>query len=115
VWWQLSPASHRLAEEAFFFLRVVSVVPSLDGPLVDIRDRAVDPAVGETDLKDLPENAVVRVAIGFMQDGDFVPVAHSPALHRGESGGVTEWTFGEDASALEDPLVRAAIERATHV
>jgi hypothetical protein len=118
VWWQLSPASHRIAEEAFFFLRIVAIVPSWDGPQVDIRDRAVDPAVGETDLNDLPENGVVRVAIGFMQDGDFVPVAHSPALEMETHSGISvwnEWTFDEKPTALDDPLVLAALKRATHV
>ena len=113
VWWQLSARSQRLAEESFFFLRVVTVVPGWSGPVVTTKDFASDPSVGELVLRDLPANAVVRVAIGFMPDGVFVPVAHSPALELGPDDVVRHWSFdGLEPPMLEDPLVQSAVRRA---
>lgn len=113
VWWQLSAASQKLAEESFFFVRVVSIVPTWDGPQVSTRDVAADPSAGELVLRDLPERAVVRVAIGFMADGELVPVAHSPALELGPDQTVSQWTLDAvTPSVLGDPLVVAAAQRA---
>lgn len=113
VWWQLSASSQRLAEEAFFFLRVVTIVPTWDGPKVTTRDVAVDPRAGEHVLRDWPRNAVVRIAVGFMVDGEVVPVAHSPALELDPDGAVREWSFDDATpSLLGDPLVALAAERA---
>lgn len=114
VWWRLSPAALALAEESFFFVRLVAIVSNWDAPDVRERDVAADPMKGELLVKDLPPDAIVRVAVGFMPDGEFVPVAHSPALEL-RSGSVAHWTVDGASVALEDPVVQAAIERASHV
>lgn len=116
VWWRLSPAALRLAEESFFFVRVVAIVPTWDGPEVRVRDVAADPAKGEITLRDdVPDDAVIRVAVGFMPEGELVPVAHSPALELAAAG-ITAWALdGVDDAALRDPVVLAAIERAENV
>lgn len=119
VWWQLAPASRRLAEESFFFVRVVTILPGWDGPRVATKDIAADPYAGELLLRDLEPGGVVRVAIGFVPDGDFVPVAHSPAFEGEAPGSLRHWTFGptdgESPDVLADEVVRAAAERAVRL
>lgn len=113
VWWQLSAASEKLAQESFFFVRVLTIVPTWDGPQVSARDLAADPKAGELVLRDLPANAVVRIAVGFMPEGEFVPVAHSPALELGPQGAPRQWTLDAvTPSVVEDPLVSLAAQRA---
>jgi hypothetical protein len=120
VWWQLSAASQKLAEDSFFFVRIVTIVPTWDGPDVSTTDVAADPHTGELVLRDLPPTGIrggtsapiVRIAVGFMRDGGFVPVAHSPALELGPNG-ASQWLLDEDTpNVLGDPLVALAAERA---
>lgn len=113
VWWQLSSPARRIAEEAFFFVRAVVLVPTWDGPRRETRDVACDPAAGELIVENLPEGAVVRIAIGVMEGGEVVPLAHSPALERTEhEQRLVEWTLdGVVPVPLEDPKA-ATIARA---
>jgi hypothetical protein len=128
VWWQLSAASQKLADHSFFFVRIVTIVSTWDGPKVSTLDVAADPHAGELVLRDFaPRDTrggtsavirggtsapIVRIAVGFMVDGEFVPVAHSPALELGPDG-ASHWTL-DDATpnVLGDPLVALAAERA---
>lgn len=97
-----------------FVVRVVVLRPTWDGPEEDVRDHRVDPAAGELVVEDLPEPAVVRVAIGWMRGGELVPVAHSPALETAprDPGGLVRWTVeGAIPVVLDDPRA-GAIARA---
>jgi hypothetical protein len=80
VTWTLTPESARI--EAFFFVRIVVVTPSWEGPTLETRDIACDSAAGSLKIAGLPEQVVVRVAIGWFDQGTFVPIAHSPAIER---------------------------------
>lgn len=112
VWWRLGPHARRLAEEAFFFVRAVAFAPSWDGPRRVTRDVACDPAAGELVLRDLPPGAIVRIAIGIMDGGELVPLAHSPALEVTPARGLVEWTpAGALPVTLDDPGA-ASIARA---
>jgi hypothetical protein len=112
VWWRLSPDARQIAEKAFFFVRAVVLVPTWDGPERHTRDVACDPATGELVLRDLPNGAVVRIAIGFMDGGEIVPLAHSPALETSPSRGLVQWTpEGTVPIALANPRA-ASIARA---
>jgi hypothetical protein len=61
-------------------LRLVVVVPTWEGPQTSVRDHHVPLKFGDYFARDLPPGAVVRVALGWMRGGAFVPIAHSPAL-----------------------------------
>jgi hypothetical protein len=54
-------------------LRVLAVGTGTPGP--DARDIRVDAAIGELFVRDLPANAEIRVAIGWLADGVLQPVA----------------------------------------
>lgn len=109
VWWRVDEASLR----GPFVIRLLVLVPTWDGPREEIRDLALDRAAGEAVVSDLPELAVVRVAVGFKHGDDFVPLAHSPALEtRGRDGELVRWTIeGAVPVVLDDPRA-AAIARA---
>ncbi len=110
VWWSLAPDARPIVEEAFFFVRAVIFVPTWDGPVRETRDVACDPAAGELVLRDLPERAVVRIAVGVMEEGDLVPIAHSPALEMTAARGLVEWTPGGTLPIVVEQ--RAAVARA---
>ncbi len=119
VWWRLTPEVRRIAEEAFFFVRAAVFVPTWDGPERTTHDVACDPTAGELVLRDLPEGAIVRIAIGVMEGGELVPLAHSPALETASPSGLVQWTpDGTRPIVLDDPraasIARAA-ERAARV
>ncbi len=112
VWWRLAPDARRALEDAFFFVRAAVFVPTWDGPVRETRDVACDPAAGELVVRDLPEGAIVRIAIGTMDDGELVPLAHSPALEATSGRGLVQWTpEGPVPIVLDDPNA-ATIARA---
>ena len=87
-----------------FVVRAHVVTPQWDGPHCETRDRRVDPDEDEIVLDGLPENAVVRVAVGWLDGEGFVPFAHSPALERATARGLSMWTpRGPVPIVLDDP------------
>ncbi|HVJ91386.1 MAG TPA: hypothetical protein VM580_16400 [Labilithrix sp.] len=112
VWWRLSASARASTEDARFIVRALVLVPTWDGPQRETRDIACDPSAGELVLRDLPERAIVRVAIGMMCGADFVPLAHSPALESSVARGLVRWTpEGALPVVLDDPR-SASIARA---
>lgn len=62
-------------------VRLVVVTPTPDGPTRNVRDCAVGDVTGDTVVRDLPAQAIVRVAVGWRTGGGtFFPAAHSLAL-----------------------------------
>ncbi|MBX3191707.1 MAG: tetratricopeptide repeat protein [Labilithrix sp.] len=101
----------RTSRTGRFTLRAHVITPSWDGPVTETRDVVVEPSNVELTLRDLPQPSVVRAAIGWLDAGTFVPVAHSPALDVTDRG-VSIWTFkGSRPIALDDPRA-APIARA---
>jgi hypothetical protein len=101
-----------------FVVRAYVVTPGWDGPNTETRDLAVDPNDGETTLQALPEPAVVRVAVGWLDAGasgsrpTFVPLAHSPAFETTPAQALMIWTpRGLAPVAKNDPRA-ASIARA---
>ena len=91
-------------------VRLVVVTPTPDGPTRNVRDCAVGDMTGDTVVRDLPAQAIVRVAAGWWTGaGAFFPAAHSLALEAspGPSG-----TLGLDAIFRRTPegLVRVACD-----
>lgn len=99
--------------EGPFVVRAVVLTPTWDGPREEVRDQPLDAAAGETVLTDLPERAVVRVAVGYLRGNDLVPIAHSPALETSSPRGeLVCWTLeGAVPVVLDDPRA-ASIARA---
>lgn len=110
VWWRVSKRTiDALASSssARFTLRAVIVEPSWDGPMTSVRDREVGVDAGEAVLVELPEAAVVRVAVGILEAATFVPIAHSPAL---ETELETESDTESEQDEGETRLVRWTVE-----
>lgn len=131
VWWQIRAAArdetHGLHSDADFVVRVVLVTPSWDGPRVATRDVGCDPTRGEALISELPVAAIVRVAVGWLDRGAFVPVAHSPALEldrdpaldslrdglRVGDGALVRWSLeGREPVLADTPGFALAIEGA---
>ncbi len=107
--------------QGHFVVRAYVVTPSWDGPLTETRDRVIDPDADELMLEDLPERAVVRVAVGWLDPETFVPFAHSPALELMQASGRTSlsiWTpQGSVRVVLNDPRsapIARAFDRSRH-
>lgn len=99
---------------AALLLRAQVITPSWDGPSTDTRDVPIEVDDGEAILRGIPDRAVVRVAIGVLRDGTFVPLAHSPAIEATGGRGLFLWsTKGLEPIALDDPR-SAFIARAAH-
>lgn len=110
VWW-------RVWSEVLggpFVVRAIVLRPTWDGPVEEVRDFRVEPAAGELVVDDLPEPAVVRVAIGFIRDGEMVPVAHSPALETAprDPERLVRWTIDGAVPVLLDDPRAGTIKRA---
>ncbi len=59
-------------------LRVLAILPTWDGPRTITRDIEVSAQLGDWFVRELPEDAIVRVAVGWLSDGgSFLSAAHS--------------------------------------
>ena len=59
-------------------LRVLAIVPTWDGPRTITRDIEVGAQLGDWFVRELPEDAIVRAAIGWLSEGgSFLSAAHS--------------------------------------
>jgi hypothetical protein len=59
-------------------LRVLVIVPTWDGPRTFTRDIEVGASLGDYFVRDLPKDAIVRAAIGWLSEaGAFLSAAHS--------------------------------------
>lgn len=115
VWWR----SGVPRTDAPFVVRILVVTPSWDGPRTETHDVEVEPSKGELTVRDLPERAVVRAAIGWGAGESFTPIAYAPLLEaapRAAKSGLTLWTIkGLEPVELDDPSSRAiadAVRRA---
>lgn len=82
VYWEvrddtLASLTSREADGALT-LRVLVIVPTWDGPRTFTRDIEVRDALGDWFVRDLPKDAIVRAAIGWLAPGGaFLSAAHS--------------------------------------
>ncbi len=61
-------------------LRVLVVAPSWSGPKTANRDLDLHAVSGDYFVRELPERAIVRVAVGWLEDGVFHAIAHSASV-----------------------------------
>jgi len=95
-----------------FVVRAHVVTPSWDAPATETRDLIIDPDMEQVTLVGLAEPSVVRVAVGWLDGLNFVPLAHSPALEMMPNRGLVIWTpRGAVPVTLDDPRA-ASIARA---
>lgn len=84
VYWEIREETFALlrkdASVGSVALRVLVIVPTWEGPRVASRDIDVQSHIGDWFLRELPEGAVVRVAVGWRAEGGFVPAAHTYAV-----------------------------------
>ncbi len=106
VWWRVNEDT----SGGTFVVRALVLLPAWGGPEQRTLDVAADPASGEMVLRDLPPHGIVRVAVGWVERGDFTPVAHSPALETTPSRELVHWTPEGVRPAL--PAFGASIARA---
>lgn len=101
VYWEVRDATRLHLEKTrpggAITLRALVVVPTWDGPRVEVRDFTVGATLGDFFVRDLPRGAVVRAAIGWRAAEAFVPSAHSPAL---------ETLANEPSPLMADRLMR---------
>jgi hypothetical protein len=84
VYWELREETlamlRKESSDGTVALRVLVIVPTWDGPKVASRDIDVHSPIGDWFLRELPEHAVVRVAVGWRSRDGFVPAAHTYAI-----------------------------------
>lgn len=101
VYWEVRDATRAHLEKTrpggAVTLRALVVIPTWDGPRVEVRDFTVGATLGDFFVRDLPRGAVVRAAIGWRAAEAFVPSAHSPAL---------ETLANEPSPLMADRLMR---------
>lgn len=68
--------------EGHLTLRVVVIAPNATRPRRTMRDVGISGAEGRTIVSGLPEDVVVRVAVGMLQNTTFLPIAHSHLIER---------------------------------
>jgi hypothetical protein len=131
VYWEIRDETLALlqkdAKGGSMALRVLVIVPTWDGPKVTSRDIDVPSHTGDWFLRELPEGAVVRVAVGWRSEGGFVPAAHTYAIEPTPETRspivadlLVRWTAwgiepaGHDAKALEIARAMALQEVRRH-
>lgn len=79
VYWEVRretlEAAQRKAQDGKLVLRIVAVTASWEGPEVTLRDIDVQAHVGDWFVRDLPEGAICRAAIGIRTSHGFQPFA----------------------------------------
>lgn len=81
VYWEVAEETKKSLEtqgSGVLALRVLVIVPTWDGPRTARRDIPVHAVSGDWFVRELPKDAIVRAAIGWLMAGDvFVSAAHS--------------------------------------
>jgi hypothetical protein len=122
VYWEVRDDTYvRLVKsEGALTLRVLVIVPTWDGPRTYTRDITVQAQLGDWFVRDLPKDAIVRAAIGWLSPtGAFLSAAHSsiaqPAprdraaiLAERLARWTPEGTHAVEASAADEEAVRVA-------
>lgn len=121
VYWEVREATLATIRarrgEGVLSLRVIVVLPTWDGPTMTSRDIDVHGSVGNYYLRELPQRAVVRVALGFRQGDVFLPIRQSPAIEQAFQPPVpgaefVRWTPAGFEAVEPDTETSVAVSRA---
>lgn len=110
VWWIIPDGVRRrfAGGRSRFVVRTFIAMPTWDGPDTVVRDMPCAIDTGELVVQGLPTNALVRVAVGFVERGAFRPVAHGPMVEVTPSGDVVEWTLEAGVRPAGEEVQRVA-------
>lgn len=79
LYWEVRPTSMARARahrpEGVLVVRMISVTPSWEGPLVDQRDLPIDALYGDAYVRNLKPGSNVRVTVGWLAAGELEPFA----------------------------------------
>jgi hypothetical protein len=79
VYWEVRPVAlaraHARSPAGAMVVRLVSVTPTWDGPIVEQRDLRIDALYGDAYVRGIQPGANVRIGVGWLAHGDFTPFA----------------------------------------
>lgn len=79
VYWEVRPLvlarAHARLSEGAMVVRLISVTPSWDGPVVEQRDLPIDALYGDAYVRGLRPGSQVRIGVGWLAHGAFAPFA----------------------------------------
>jgi hypothetical protein len=79
LYWEVRPVvlarAHSRLPEGRLVVRLVSVTPSWDGPIVEQRDLPIDALYGDAYVRNLRPASNVRISVGWLAHGVFAPFA----------------------------------------
>lgn len=128
VYWEVRPVvlarAHARAPGGGMVVRLVSVTPTWDGPIVEQRDLRIDALYGDAYVRGIQPGSNVRIGVGWLAHGDFTPFAigESVTMPRKERAMATastmaRWTPEGTSAAVESGqttvgLLAMALEKA---
>lgn len=84
VYWEVRPVvlarAHARLSEGAMVVRLVSVTPSWDGPVIEQRDLPIDALYGDAYVRGLRPGSNVRIGVGWLAHGSFAPFAIGDAV-----------------------------------
>ncbi len=84
LYWEVRPVvlarAHARLPEGKLVVRLVSVTPSWDGPIVEHRDLPIDALYGDAYVRNLRPGSNVRISVGWLAHGVFAPFAIGEAV-----------------------------------
>jgi len=79
VYWEVRPVvlarAHARAPGGAMVVRLVSVTPTWDGPIVEQRDLRIDALYGDAYVRGIQPGSNVRIGVGWLAHGEFTPFA----------------------------------------
>lgn len=128
VYWEVRPVvlarAHARAPGGGMVVRLISVTPTWDGPIVEQRDLRIDALYGDAYVRGIQPGSNVRIGVGWLAHGDFTPFAigESVTMPRKERAMATastmaRWTPEGTSAAVESGqttvgLLAMALEKA---
>lgn len=79
VYWEVRPLvlarAHARLSEGTMIVRLISVTPTWDGPVTELRDERIDALVGDVYVRGLQPGSHVRISVGWLAHGEYTPFA----------------------------------------